>query len=84
MNQADRKQVSELMTKLEQLNDDFEMVKSALSDLADAESEKFDNLSEGLQISEVGQLIETAADNLREAAEAESITEAKDLLEAII
>ena len=80
MNAADRKIASEAFSKLEKLASEFEEIKSELSDLADAEQEKYDNMSEGLQAGEKGQTIQTAAENLREAAEADGPQEAVDAL----
>ena len=80
MNAADRKQVSELVSKLEDLNSQFEEIKSDIQSLAEAEQEKFDNMSEGLQAGEKGQQIEAAAGSLDEAANAESPQEVIDAL----
>lgn len=80
MNAADRKQVSELVSKLEDLNQQFESIKSDIQSLAEAEREKFDNMGEGLQAGEKGQQIEAAANELETAADAESPQEAIDAL----
>jgi septal ring factor EnvC (AmiA/AmiB activator) len=80
MNAADRKQVSDLVSKLEELNQQFEDVKTSIEELAEAEQEKFDNLTEGLQASEKGQAIEAAAGALIDAASADSIQDAIDAL----
>ena len=68
MNAADRKAVSDEVSKLEEMKSDISMIGEALRELADAEQEKYDNLSEGLQASEKGQAIQTAAEALDEAA----------------
>lgn len=54
MNKQDKKQLQEAINLLEN-------AKSILQTLADAEQEKFDNLSEGLQQSEKGQKFEEDA-----------------------
>jgi hypothetical protein len=84
MNQADRKQVEDIVGKLtelaaaraklvEQIETVNERIKDecggALRDLADAEQEKFNNMSEGLQQGDNGQAIERAAEILSDAAD---------------
>jgi hypothetical protein len=54
-----------------------------LQEMADAERDKFENLSEGLQESDRGQSISDAADNLEEAASACSNGNADDALSAL-
>lgn len=81
MNAKDRKQVAALVSRLGELQSQFESAKSEIGELADAEQEKFDNLSEGLQQGEKGQAIEEAAGHLQEAADAESIEESVAALE---
>jgi hypothetical protein len=51
MNKQDRKEIAELVEILEN-------AKGRVENLCDAEQEKFDNLSEGLQQSERGQKME--------------------------
>lgn len=80
MNAADRKQVSTLVSQLEDMQAKFDYIRSELRDLADAEQNKFDNMNEGLQASEQGQQIEEAASNLSEAADADSIDDAINAL----
>ena len=63
MNANDRKELSEIISQLEEL-------KERAQNLADNEREKFDNLSEGLQASERGQAIELAADELENGTNA--------------
>lgn len=60
MNNTRRKQIQEIIDKLEELKSDVEMLK-------DEEQEAFDNLPEGIQASERGEAMETAAYNLEEA-----------------
>ena len=86
MNAKDRKEVSELMTQLESLKLKSEDIGTRLTELADAEQEKYDNMSEGLQASEQGQSIESAASALSEAAsyaEYGNVGEAFDALQGI-
>jgi len=77
MNAQDRKAVSGIVSELEALRSEMEALRSQVEDigtrlreLADAEQDKFDNLSEGLQSSDNGQAIEEAASNLSDAADA--------------
>lgn len=83
MNADDRKKVSELTSQLEAAKAQVENIGSELSDMADAEQEKFDNMSEGLQQSETGQKIEAAAEALREAADAAESGNAAYALDAL-
>lgn len=69
MNAQDRKAVSELVSKLEGLKAEAETLGESLRSLADAEQEKFDNMSEGLQGADKGQAIEQAASDLSSAAD---------------
>ena len=73
MNNAGRKQIEELIDKLEGIKGEIEEMQSA-------EQEKFDNLSEGLQQSERGQGYEQAAEYLQTAVD--SIDEALSNLES--
>jgi uncharacterized protein (UPF0335 family) len=68
MNAQDRKQVKAILSKLETLKAECETLSQDLTELAEAERAKFDNMSEGLQASDKGQAIEAAADALEEAA----------------
>lgn len=62
MNNTRRKQIQGIIDKLEELKSDIEILK-------DEEQEAFDNLPEGIQASERGEAMETAAYNLDEAYE---------------
>lgn len=64
---------------LQKLHDTLGDVKSELESMQEEETEKFDNLSEGLQASERGQAMQAAADALAEAAS--SIEEAMGSVE---
>ena len=69
MNNIRRKAIQEIMDKLEDLKCDIES-------LRDEEQEAFDNLPEGIQASERGEAMESAAYNLDEAYESiESVIE---------
>lgn len=57
MNQSDRKQVADILARLEALQSQVTSIGEELQSLADAEQEKYDNLSEGLQASEKGEAI---------------------------
>ena len=80
MNAQDRKAVSDIVSKLEELQSQFESIKEEIQNLADDEQGKYNNLSEGLQQSEKGQAIEQAASTLEEAAGADSVQDALDAL----
>ena len=92
MNAQDRKAVSGIVSELEALRSQVEDIGTRLRELADAEQDKFDNMSEGLQSSDNGQAIEEAASNLyrsfinhrlsdaADAAESGNIEEALDAL----
>jgi len=60
MNAAQRKQLEKVLSLIED-------AKAQCEEMAEAEREKFDNLSEGLQQSEKGETIEAAADALENA-----------------
>lgn len=86
MNQKDMKEAGELLAKLQGFKSEIETIGQRLQEMADDEQQKFDNLSEGLQQAEKGQAIESAANQLAEAAsacESGSAGEAVDALEQI-
>lgn len=60
MNAKDRKVLSDAL-------DNLRGIEGIISQLADAEQEKFDNMTEGLQQNEKGQAIEAAAQALSDA-----------------
>lgn len=60
MNKSDRKQLEKALELLDQ-------VKIIIEEIRDAEQEKFDNLSEGLQQTERGQKFEQNVSNLEYA-----------------
>lgn len=86
MNKTDRKQAAAILATLRGLKEQMEAQQSLLEDMAEAEREKFDNMSEGLQESERGQAMEEAANHLDNAASAldsGNIDEAIDALEEL-
>jgi len=83
MNAQDRKTVSSLISQLEELQSKFENIKSEVEELANAEQEKFDNMTENLQQTEKGQAIESAASTLNDAANSDNIEEMMDALNNI-
>lgn len=83
MNKADRKVVSDAVSQLEELKAKIENIGVDVRALADAEQEKFDNMSEGLQQGERGQAIEEAAGALSEAADALESGNVDEALEAL-
>ena len=86
MNKTDRKAVSALLEQLQDLRSKCEAIGEQITELAEAEREKFDNMPEGLQEGERGQKIDEAATLLEEAACAaqdSDLTNAIDSLELI-
>lgn len=85
MNKEARKALQGVINLLDSLDLDFtgdlETAKDDLQNLHDEEEAKFDNLTEGLQQSEMGQRIEAAKDALREAVDA--VESALDALETM-
>ncbi|MFH1628246.1 MAG: hypothetical protein ABIE47_05920 [Pseudomonadota bacterium] len=71
MNKARRTKIDELSVKLEDIRAEIEM-------LHDAEEEAFNNLPEGIQSSERGELMDSAISSLEQAHSA--IEEAMDAL----
>jgi uncharacterized phage infection (PIP) family protein YhgE len=79
MNTETRKAIAKIQSEISALVGTFEDFSQTLSDLRDSETEKFENLSEGLQESEMGQAIQSAADALDTAQSAiESARESMD------
>lgn len=74
MNANDRKELAKAVALLQE-------AQGILETLADAEQEKFDNMSEGLQQGERGQAIEAAAQALSDGKE--SVDSALETLENI-
>lgn len=62
MNDKDRKELADARTQID-------TAMGAIRGLAEAEQEKFENLSEGLQAAENGQKMEEAANALAEIAD---------------
>lgn len=62
MNKKGKKQIEEIITGLEGY-------KSQIENLQNEEEEKFDNMPEGLQESERGEVMQDAIDNLSSAAD---------------
>lgn len=72
MNKRDRTRVEAIVSELNGFAGKVNDLAEELRTLADAEQEKFDNLPEGLQQSEMGQNIESAANALSEIADSSS------------
>lgn len=83
MNAKDRKNVCSLLATLEALKAQVETIGAELREIADAEQDKFDNLSEGLQGSDMGQAIEDAARGLSDAADAAESGNIDDAIDAL-
>ncbi|QJT36976.1 hypothetical protein E4187_22030 (plasmid) [Aeromonas media] len=64
MNKKDRKEVAKLIERLNELKIQCEEIGTFIQDLADAEQDKFDSLTEGLQATEMGEQIKESADSL--------------------
>lgn len=75
MNKNDRRQLGELVEKLDE-------IKCAIEEMRDDEECKFDNMPEGLQESERGEAMQEAIDNLESASS--SLEDAIDYLNEII
>lgn len=67
MNKEQRKKLENIIARMEELQGEIATAASDIQAEAEAEREKFDNLNEGLQASERGQALETAADALDNA-----------------
>lgn len=80
MNKANREEIAKLAGQLADLKSQAETIGEQLRTLGEAEQEKYDNLSEGLQQGENGQKFETDAQTLSEAAD---YADAGDIGEAI-
>lgn len=67
MNKARRKDIDEIYSAIDEAHKAMSAHTENLDGLADEEREAFDNLSEGLQQSDQGQMTEAAADALDNA-----------------
>ena len=85
MNQKIRRQIEELYEQLVEMQEKLSSTGNVLGELRDAEQEKFNNLSEGLQASDNGQKIEQAAACLDTATDAVESAESSlgDAIEAL-
>lgn len=78
MNQKDRKQLTKVLDLITDVRLKLAEAQEVARALADAEQEKFDSMSEGLQQSVTGYNIERSAEQLEEFA-----SELEDLLERV-
>ncbi|QJT41261.1 hypothetical protein E4188_22445 (plasmid) [Aeromonas media] len=83
MNKKDRKEVAKLIERLNELKIQCEEIGTFIQDLADAEQDKFDSLTEGLQATEMGEQIKESADSLSNAASACEDGNISDAIEAL-
>ena len=83
MNATDRKKANAIISQIEALKAQAEVLAGELRELADAEQEKFDNMPEGLQGGDRGQAMEEAACNLSSAADALESGSLEEALEAL-
>ena len=83
MNATDRKKANAIISQIEALKAQAEVLAGELRELADAEQEKFDNMPEGLQGGDRGQAMEEAAGNLSSAADALESGSLEEALEAL-
>lgn len=81
MNKSDRKAIEKIREQLEDLQTQIEAFSSQLQELADAEREKFDNMPESLQQGEKGEVFDTAASALADAAQSCGDGNVKEALE---
>lgn len=81
MNATGRKTLQEIVELIQQASALLEEAKDKASDLACEEDEKYENLSEGLQQSEMGCRLQEGVDTLNEFADAieEVISQVDDL-----
>lgn len=82
MNKHDRKQVDEWIEIVDEASKALSAVPEDLETLADEEQGKYDNMTEGLQESDSGQRILTAAEALSEAHSA--VEEANEALDTAL
>jgi hypothetical protein len=82
MNAKDKKQAGTLADLLNTIMESLSANEDTLAQLAGAEREKFDNLSDGLQQAEKGQAIDEAANSLEEAVS--ELEASKSSLETVI
>jgi hypothetical protein len=69
MNAADRKRAEGIANRISAVQLALEDLFSELDGMADDEESKFENMPEGLQSSDRGQVMEQAKDALRQAAD---------------
>ena len=67
MNKQQRKRISDAIRVLQEAYDTIDQVYGELDAIKYEEQEKFDNLSEGLQESEMGETMQNAIDTLDDA-----------------
>lgn len=89
MNNTQRKTLKTVISKLDELQGQLSSFIEEITNEAEAEREKFDNMSDGLQQSENGQLLHDTADTLEEIAgeletASETITEQASALQEAI
>lgn len=79
MNNARRKQIDDIVARLESVKSLAEQIASDLADIMADEQESFDNMPESLQYGERGQKSQDSIDNLENAhSELESVIIAID------
>lgn len=67
MNNARRKDIAAIVSRLQAVQSEFESIRDDLQSVAEAEREAFDNMPESLQSSERGEACSAAADALENA-----------------
>lgn len=70
MNNTQRTHLDGSIDELKSIKQKVEKIKSSISEMYEEEEGKFENLSEGLQVSEVGVNLENSMDNLMYAEDA--------------
>lgn len=82
MNKETRARITNIVNVLDQVKGLVEQAHGELENLQSEEQDKYDNLTDGIQNSEVGEKIDAAANNLQEAVDAAD--EANQALETCI
>lgn len=75
MTKQDRKELELRILEVEKARDILSAQKESIEQLRDEQQEKFDNLSEGLQQSEMGSRLEDAVNKLDEALQSAETAE---------
>ena len=83
MNNATRKKIRGLSREVESHGEVLDIIRGQIEELQTEEEEKFDNLPEGLQDSEVGAKLQESSDALQQAIEALESFELSEILDSL-